>query len=252
MKSSKDRNNLATAFFLFHKKSFCCTINYGLLVLLIAVVAAVAVFSGCSLLGGLFGSGTKTDVSAESVLDKASSQESQQQSSAESAEETQKETTTETQEATTESVQQTLTDTTDVINTGESMINVYYADVNGEYLVGEARTVSGTDKFVDAIYEMMKSPIEESLIILIPETVKINSVNVSGQVARADFSKNFVDDRFVSETVDILLVYSVVNTLTEFPEIHAVDFFINGSKLDILGQLDLKDPVYRRNDLIKE
>jgi Sporulation and spore germination. len=67
-----------------------------------------------------------------------------------------------------------------------------------------------------------------------------------------DFSKNFLDDRFVGDSADILLMYAVVNTLTEFPEIHAVEFYIDGKKLDILGQIDIKDPVYRRSDLIKK
>ena len=106
-------------------------------------------------------------------------------------------------------------------------------------LVGEARTVSGAGKFVDAIYEMMKNPIDSSLFVLIPSTAKINSITVSDQVAKVDFSQSFLDDRFVSDTVDILLKYAVVNTLTEFPEIHAVEFYIDGKKLDILGQLDI-------------
>jgi germination protein M len=251
MKSSKGKNNLATAFFLFHKKSFCCAVNYGLFVFLIAVIFAVIVLSGCSLLG-LSDSGSKTDVSAASAADNTASQESQQQTSTESVQETQKETTALTQETTTESAQQTSTDATDVMDTGESTINVYYADASGEYLVGEARTVSGASKFVDAIYEMMKNPIDSSLFVLIPSTTKINSITVSDQVAKVDFSQSFLDDRFVSDSVDILLKYAVVNTLTEFPEIHAVEFYIEGKKLDILGQLDMADPVYRRSDLIKK
>jgi germination protein M len=252
MKSSKDKNNLATAFFLFHKKSFSRAINYVLLVLLIAVVAAGMMMSGCSSMDGLLGSGNKTDVSAATAADNAGSQESQQQSSTESVKETQAETTAQIQETTAESTQQTSPDATDVIDTGESTINVYYADASGEYLVGEARTVSGAGKLVDALYEMMKNPIDSSLFVLIPSTAKINSVTVSNQIAKVDFSQSFLDDRFVSDTVDNLLKYAVVNTLTEFPEIHAVEFYIDGKKLDILGQLDMKDPVYRRSDLIKK
>lgn len=254
MKSSKDKNNLGTAFFPFRKKSIFRTLNFGLLVFLIAFVAIAMVLPGCSLPGGLSDSSAKTDVAAESVSDNTGSQDNQQQTSTESVQvqETQKETTTQTQETTSESIQQTSSDATDVMDTGESTINVYYADAGGEYLVGEARTVSGAGKFVDAIYEMMKNPIDSSLFVLIPSTAKINSITVSGQVAKVDFSQSFLDDRFVSESVDILLKYAVVNTLTEFPEIHAVEFYIDGKKLDILGQLDMTDPVYRRDDLIKK
>ena len=44
----------------------------------------------------------------------------------------------------------------------EVTINVYYADQTGEYLIGEARILSGNSKYVDAISEMMKESIEIS------------------------------------------------------------------------------------------
>ena len=99
---------------------------------------------------------------------------------------------------------------------------------------------------------MMKEPIDSSLVKLIPESTKINSITVKDSIAKVDLSKNFVDDRFVGDSTDILLVYSIVNTLTEFPEINSVEFYIDGTKLDVLGQLDLKGPLFKRSDLIKK
>ena len=134
----------------------------------------------------------------------------------------------------------------------EVTINVYYSDQNGEYLIGEARILSGSSKYVDAISEMMKEPIDGSLVKLIPESTKINSVIVKDGMAKVDLSKNFVDDRFVSDTTDILLIYSIVNTLTEFPDVNSVEFYIDGVRLDVLGQLDLQEPYFRKSDLIKK
>ena len=134
----------------------------------------------------------------------------------------------------------------------EVTINVYYSDQNGEYLIGEARILSGGSKYVDAISEMMKEPIDGSLVKLIPESTKINSVIVKDGMAKVDLSKNFVDDRFVSDTTDILLIYSIVNTLTEFPDVNSVEFFIDGARLGVLGQLDLQEPYFRKSDLIKK
>jgi len=134
----------------------------------------------------------------------------------------------------------------------EVTINVYYCDQTGEYLIGEARILSGGSKYVDAISEMMKEPIDSSLVKLIPESTKINSVTVKDGMANVDLSKNFVDDRFVSDTIDILLIYSIVNTLTEFPDVNSVEFYIDGVSLEIFGQLDVKGPLFRRSDLIKK
>jgi len=156
--------------------------------------------------------------------------------------------------ATEETAEQTqppqTTGETDAIDPAEQVINVYYSNSTAEYLVGEARTVSGTSKLVDSVYELMKDPTDSSLVVLVPETTKINSIKVVNKIAKVDLSQSFMDDRFVSDTVDILLIYSIVNTLTEFVEVEAVDFFIDGVKLDIFGQLSVEDPIYRRADLI--
>jgi spore germination protein GerM len=134
----------------------------------------------------------------------------------------------------------------------EVTINVYYADQSGGYLIGEARILAGGSKYVDAISEMMKEPIDSSLFKLIPESTKINSVTVKDGMAKVDLSKNFIDDRFVSESTDILLIYSIVNTLTEFSDVNSVEFYIDGARLDVLGMLDLQEPLFRRSDLIKK
>lgn len=138
------------------------------------------------------------------------------------------------------------------VSEGELTIKVYYADQQVKYLVGETRTVSSENKYVEALDELMKLPVDSSLIRLIPDTTKINSVKVEEGIARVDLSKNFVDDRATSDTEDIILVYSIVNTLTEFSGVDSVTFYIDGEKLNVLGMLDLQDLLYRRNDLIKD
>jgi len=135
--------------------------------------------------------------------------------------------------------------------TGEITINVYYADAMGEYLVGEARVVSSENKYIDAFNELIKLPVDSSLYQLVPESTIINSIIVENGLAKVDLSKEFLEDRIQSDTVDILLIYSIVNTLTEFQEVNSVSLYIDGEKLDILGELDVKEPIFRRNDLIK-
>jgi len=134
---------------------------------------------------------------------------------------------------------------------GELTINVYYSDSMGEYLMGEARIISSGNKYVDAFDELMKLPIDSNLVSLVPDTTKINSIIVEDGIANVDLSNDFVEDRFISDTVDHMLVYCIVNTLTEFDEVNSVLFYIDGEKLDILGQLDIQEPIFRRSDLIK-
>ena len=64
-------------------------------------------------------------------------------------------------------------------------------------------------------------------------------------------SKNIIDDRFKSDLMDILLVYSIVNTLTEFKEINTVTFYIDGKKGTSLGQVDISVPIFRDESYIQ-
>ena len=140
----------------------------------------------------------------------------------------------------------------DLAEAEEITINIYYSDQMAEYLIPESRIILSENKYVDALYELMKKPIDNSLTPLIPDTAIINSVTIEEGNAKVDLSQEFLDDRFVSDTVDILLLYSIVNTLTQFSEINSVTLYIDGEKLDILGELDILEPVFRRNDLIKD
>lgn len=136
--------------------------------------------------------------------------------------------------------------------TSELTINVYYSDAMGEYLVGEARVVSSENKYVDALNELMKLPVDGSLYRLVPDSTKVNSVVVEEGLAKVDFSKEFIENKITSDTEDNLLIYSIVNTLTEFSEVNSVSFYIDGEKLETLGMTDVSEPFFRRSDLIKQ
>jgi len=137
------------------------------------------------------------------------------------------------------------------IESGELTINVYYSDAMGEYLVAEARLVSSENKYIYALNELMKLPVDANLHRLVPDSTKINSIVVEDGLAKVDFSKEFIEDKITSDTEDNLLIYSIVNTLTEFQEVNSVSFYIDGGKLDVLGMVDISEPVFRRSDLIK-
>lgn len=210
-----------------------------LIVISIILIIIITLFaSGCSV--GSFTGNSNTGQTSEDTYIAAESTSSTESSSSEES------STNQETSATSEETENNNSSNEEVT------INVYYADQNGEYLIGEARILSGSSKYVDAISEMMKEPIDSSLVKLIPESTRINSVTVNDSVAKVDLSKNFVDDRFISDSTDILLIYSIVDTLTEFPDVNSVEFYIDGTRLDVLGQLDLQDPLFRRSDLIKK
>lgn len=131
-------------------------------------------------------------------------------------------------------------------------IKVYYADSMVQYLVGEERIISSTYKYISAFMELLKPPLEPGHFMLIPENTKVNRISFDNGNITLDLSSEFVGERFKGDAVDVLLVYSVVNTFTEFSEINTVTFYVNGQRLNTLGQLDISDPLYRDESWIKE
>ena len=257
MKDSKKNKKSVLFSSKFPKKLINPVINLALLAIMaIILVLSMIIFSGCSGYSALgvnnsTSSADNTNTQGETSQDKNVSEQTNNSSSestelSSSSQGSQESTDIQTTESASEITQSSDT------QGGEITTNVYYADKNGEYLIGEARTISVTNKYIDAIAEMMKEPVDSSLQKLIPPTTKINGVIFKNGLIKVDLSKNFVDDRFVSESTDVLLVYSIVNTLTEFQDVNSVEFFIDGVKLDVLGALDLKEPLFRRSDLIKK
>jgi spore germination protein GerM len=246
MKNSNKITKGANPFnFLSNPRLYTCTIIILIALLLVFCLSACESFD--SLLNISVQATNKTDVAQESSSEIDNTGNTNDASGQANTSADTENTTTQTQATETTSEEPQSEEGTD----SEITINVYYGESTGEYLEGEARIVSGKNKYVDAISEMMKDPTDSSLLKLIPETTKINSVTLDGRQAKVDLSQSFVDDRFVSDSADILLVYSIVNTLTGFDEIDSVQFFIDGKKLEELGMLDLTDQLFRRSDLIK-
>jgi spore germination protein GerM len=131
-------------------------------------------------------------------------------------------------------------------------IKVYYADSIVQYLVGEERIISGTHKYLSAFMEILKPPLEPGHMTLVPPTTKVNKISFDNGNIALDLSPEFVNDKFEGDAVDILLVYSIVNTFTEFSEVNTVSFYINGERLNTLGQLDISNSLYRDESWIKK
>ena len=65
-------------------------------------------------------------------------------------------------------------------------------------------------------------------------------------------SKNIKIGFVGGSTGEELLIGSVVNTLTEFKEVNAVKFLIDGQEVETLsGHMDLSEPIKRMENLMK-
>jgi len=131
--------------------------------------------------------------------------------------------------------------------TPKADVNLYFAkyEDNLSYLVPEIRPViNDSDFYKRIVQEIIKGPADEQKYPTIPSTVKVNSVTVKNSLAIVDFSKEIITDSQEiphSSTTEILAIYSIVDTLTEFKEIQKIRITIEGKQKGLIDGLYIED-----------
>lgn len=133
-------------------------------------------------------------------------------------------------------------------------IKVYYPDEQGMKLIADKRTVTldGQEKYTAAMESLLEGTKEKGQTNIISKQAKLRSVKVENGTATVDFTGDLVKDFVGGSTGETMLVGSVVDTLTEFPEVKKVQILIDGQKVESLsGHMDLSQPMGRMADLLK-
>ncbi len=137
----------------------------------------------------------------------------------------------------------------------EIRIKVYYPDTDGTKLIAVTRKVktdASTDKYTAAMKSLLSGTQEKGQITILPKTVQLRSVTVKNGIAKVDFSQDLIKKFNGGSTGESLLVGSVVDTLTEFPEVKQVEFLVEGKPIEsIAGHVDTTAPIKRMENLIK-
>ncbi len=140
--------------------------------------------------------------------------------------------------------------------TKELTVKVYYPNDDGSKLVAVSRKAVLTDdadKYTAAIQSLMQGTKEKGQITILPRQAKLRSVKVQDGVARVDFSGDLIKHFVGGSTGEEMLVGSVVNTLTEFPEVKEVQILIDGQAVETLaGHMDLTVPIKRMDAIVQK
>ena len=136
----------------------------------------------------------------------------------------------------------------------ESMnIKVYYPDDSGMKLVEVEREIvidDSTDKYTAAVETLLNEPGEDNLTKIFPNNAAIRSVEVADGLAVVDFDGSLLKNFVGGSTGEEFLIGSIVDTLTNFPEITSVKFLVDGEEVETLsGHMDLSTPLERMGDL---
>ncbi|SKB59755.1 germination protein M [Lachnospiraceae bacterium] len=153
-----------------------------------------------------------------------------------------------------------MTDRTFIDNAGDEInsynkgnIHLYFADTTGTLLVRtNEEVVYSTNVSMEKLVmeKLIAGPTDKSAYPTMSPDTKINSINVKDGICYVSLDSS-VADKPVDVTEEVVL-YSIVNSLTELPGIHEVQVSVNGKNEGTLrGEFPL-DKLYSRNtDLVK-
>lgn len=103
-----------------------------------------------------------------------------------------------------------------------------------------------------AIEELCLGPDSEGLLATIPQGTQLLDINIHDNLCTVDFSEELAKNHPGGSSGELLTVYSIVNTLTQFPTVEKVIIRIGGENVQTLaGHLDLSIPLERNSDILK-
>lgn len=135
----------------------------------------------------------------------------------------------------------------------KTIICLYFKNIETNSLIAEARCIDVKDLYSEPysylINLLIAGPESEKLESAIPEGTKVNSCTLKGNIVYVDLSKEFIDNAPSGIKEESMIIYSIVNTLTELNEVSGVKFLINGEENLAFkdNKINFKD-VFNKND----
>lgn len=134
-------------------------------------------------------------------------------------------------------------------------VNLYFSDANARFLKLETRDVlvdenNTAEKVV--LTELLKGPTDTaSHFKTISKGTKLLSVEVKDGTCFVNFSQEFITKHSGGSAAEVLTIYSVVNSLTDLPNINKVQFLIDGQKVETFKNMIFNEPFARDESLIR-
>lgn len=133
---------------------------------------------------------------------------------------------------------------------------LYFKEVDKNRLKAEKRVITydanlKKEKFI--IQALMSGPTDSDLEKTIPDEIKIRDIEVDEGVCFIDFSTEFEQKIPQNEEMEQMVIYSIVNSLTQLNDISKVQFLVEGKKVqNYKGKIDLSMPLEADLSLVEE
>ncbi|NDL67814.1 GerMN domain-containing protein [Anaerotalea alkaliphila] len=133
---------------------------------------------------------------------------------------------------------------------------LYFPDSQGMKVHPETRKVTSdglnfnTERM--AFWALTEGSVSPETYKPIPEGTQLLGLTVVDGLCTLDLSQEFIDNHGGGSAGELMTLYSIVNTLTEFPHIQSVQFLVEGRSDATLGNILLDEPLERSQDIIGE
>lgn len=131
-------------------------------------------------------------------------------------------------------------------------ITLYFANNGKTKLVKEYRKININDTHPVEQYiinELLKGPENKDNVKLLSSDTGVLSVETTDGTCYVNFKQDFINKNTSSQNTEQLVIYSIVNSLTERDNITNVQFLIDGKKTDKFGGINISDLFYRNTDI---
>ncbi len=131
-------------------------------------------------------------------------------------------------------------------------IIVYFADAAGKNLIPQERQIPKTlSPARETMNELIKGPAEGlNLLPVIPKGTMLLDINIKDETAIVDLSKEI--QKTLAKVAPELTVYSIVNTLTQFPTVKQVKFRVEGQPVQKIGTVNTAQALSRNSGVVSK
>lgn len=133
-------------------------------------------------------------------------------------------------------------------------IALYFADETKTKLVREMRSIKITDQQPIEQYiinELIKGTHTKGIKSLLSDETVLASVDVEDNICYLNFKSGFISENSGDDTHEKLVIYSIVNSLTELQTISRVQIYMDGKRINEFGSVRIKDYLSRDTTIIK-
>ncbi len=132
-------------------------------------------------------------------------------------------------------------------------VALYFANDTKTQLVREMRSIKITDQQPIEQYiinELIEGTDKKNSKSLLSDDTVLVSVDVEDNICYLNFKSNFLTENSGVETHEKLVVYSIVNSLTELQTIGRVQFYMDGKRVEKFGSISIDDYLSRDTTII--